>query len=92
MTAVVAPRPPDAIRTDRPVWWLVFRQELDDLWVGGKALNLLILFGVLMSITAFLLATNNELSLTPPRMMIVITIQSAITFGEIGRASCRERV
>jgi ABC-2 type transport system permease protein len=65
----------------RPVWWLVFRQELDDLWVGGKALNLLILFAVLMSITAFLLATNNELSLTPPRLMIVITIQSAITFG-----------
>jgi ABC-2 type transport system permease protein len=34
-----------------------------------------------MSITAFLLATNSELSLTPPRLMIVTTIQSAITFG-----------
>lgn len=71
----------DARGSDRPVWWLVFRQELADLWVGGKALNLLILFGVLMSITAFLLATNSELSLTPPRMMIVVMIQSAITFG-----------
>jgi ABC-2 type transport system permease protein len=67
--------------SDRPVWWLVFRQELDDLWIGGKALNLLILFAVLMSVTAFLLATNSELSLTPPRLMIVTTIQSAITFG-----------
>ena len=67
--------------SDRSVWCLVFRQELADLWVGGKALNLLILFGVLMSITAFLLATNSELSLTPPRMMIVVMIQSAITFG-----------
>jgi ABC-2 type transport system permease protein len=70
-----------AARSDRPVWWLVFRQELDDLWIGGKALNLLILFAVLMSITAYLLATNSELSLTPPRLMIVTTIQSAITFG-----------
>jgi ABC-type Na+ efflux pump permease subunit len=70
-----------AARADRPVWWLVFRQELADLWVGGKALNLLILFGVLMSVTAFLLATNSELSLTPPRMMIVVMVQSAITFG-----------
>ena len=70
-----------AVRADRPVWWLVFRQELADLWVGGKALNLLILFGVLMSVTAFLLATNSELSLTPPRMMIVVMVQSAITFG-----------
>jgi ABC-2 type transport system permease protein len=68
-------------RSDRPVWWLVFRQELDDLWVGGKALNLLILYGILMSITAFLLATNSELSLTPPRLMIVVMIHSAITFG-----------
>jgi ABC-2 type transport system permease protein len=81
MTAAVAARPSDTIRREGRVWWLVFRQELDDLWVGGKALNLLILFVVLMSITAFLLATNNELSLTPPRLMIVITIQSAITFG-----------
>lgn len=64
-----------------PVWWLIFRRELAELWIGGKALNLLILFSVLMSITAFLLATNNELSLTPPRMMIVVTLQSAISFG-----------
>ena len=80
MTAT-ASSPAAATRSDRPVWWLVFRQELDDLWVGGKALNLLILFGILMSITAFLLATNSELSLTPPRMMIVVMVQSAITFG-----------
>ena len=80
MTAT-ASSPVAAARSDRPVWWLVFRQELDDLWVGGKALNLLILFGILMSITAFLLATNSELSLTPPRMMIVVMVQSAITFG-----------
>ncbi len=80
MTAT-ASSPATATRSDRPVWWLVFRQELDDLWVGGKALNLLILFGILMSITAFLLATNSELSLTPPRMMIVVMVQSAITFG-----------
>jgi ABC-2 type transport system permease protein len=67
--------------SSRPVWWLVFRRELADLWIGGKALNLLILFSVLMSITAFLLATNSELSLTPPRMMIVVTLQGAISFG-----------
>lgn len=68
--------------TQRPrVWWLQFRQELDELWIGGKALNLLILYCVLMSITAFLLATNSELSLTPPRTMIVVVVQSAISFG-----------
>ena len=83
MTAAAAPvdRPAAADRPDRPVWWLVFRQELEELWVGGKALNLLILFGILISITGFLLATNNELSLTPPRSMIVVMIHTAMTFG-----------
>jgi ABC-2 type transport system permease protein len=41
----------------------------------------LILFGILISITGFLLATNNELSLTPPRSMIVVMIHTAMTFG-----------
>lgn len=68
-------------RPSRSVWWLVFRGEIEELWVAGKALNLLILFTCLMSLTAFLLATNSELSLTPPRLMIVTTIQAAITFG-----------
>jgi ABC-2 type transport system permease protein len=83
MTAAAArvDRPTAADRPDRPVWWLVFRQELEELWVGGKALNLLILFGILISITGFLLATNNELSLTPPRSMIVVMIHTAMTFG-----------
>lgn len=83
MTAATAPveRPAVSEGSDRPVWWLVFRQELEELWVGGKALNLLILFGILISITGFLLATNNELSLTPPRTMIVVMIHTAMTFG-----------
>ncbi len=74
-------RNPGAPRAGSPAWWLVFRREVADLWIGGKALNLLLLFSVLMSITAFLLATNSELSLTPPRLMIVVTFQAAISFG-----------
>ena len=68
-------------RPSRSVWWLVLRGEIEELWIAGKALNLLILFACLMSLTAFLLATNSELSLTPPRLMIVTTLQAAITFG-----------
>jgi ABC-2 type transport system permease protein len=64
-----------------PVWWLVFKRELSELWIGGRALNLLILFSVLMSMTAFLLATNNELSLTPPKLTVVVTLQATMTFG-----------
>ena len=68
-------------RAARPGWWLVFRRELAELWTGGRALALLLLFSALMSVTAFLLATNTELSLTPPRLAMVVALQSAITFG-----------
>ena len=64
-----------------PVWWLMFKQEFSELWLGGKALNLLIMFSVLVSITSFLLATNSELNLTPPPQMEFITLQAIITFG-----------
>ena len=64
-----------------PVWWLVFKQELIELWVGGRVLNFLILFSVLMSITAFLLATNNELSLLPLKQTVFVALTAAITFG-----------
>ena len=65
----------------RWAWWVVFRRELADLWIGGRALNLLLLFAILMSGTAFLLATNSELSLTPPRLMMVVTLQATTSFG-----------
>jgi ABC-type Na+ efflux pump permease subunit len=63
------------------VWWLVFKQEVTELWLGGRVLNLLILFSVLMSVTAFLLATNNEIRLAPLTVTVNVALASAITFG-----------
>ena len=70
-----------APRSARPVWWLVLKQEMVELWVGGRVLNLLVLFGVLMSITTYLLATNNEIGLIPPDQTVVVGLTAAITFG-----------
>ena len=42
------------------------KQELLELWAGGRVLNFLVLFTLLMSLTAFLLATNTELHLLEP--------------------------
>jgi ABC-2 type transport system permease protein len=64
-----------------PVWWLVLKQELIELWAGGRVLNFLVVFTFLMSITAFLLATNNELNLLPLEQTVVVALISAITFG-----------
>ena len=57
--------PSEASGGKASVWQLVLKSELTELWLGGRVLNLLILFSILISITAYLLATNNELSLTP---------------------------
>jgi ABC-type Na+ efflux pump permease subunit len=64
-----------------PAWWLVCKQELSELWLGGRMLNLLILYSVLLSITAYLLATNNELNLAPVSIVEMIALQGTITFG-----------
>ena len=63
------------------VWWLVLKQELIELWLGQRVLNLLILFSVLMSITALLVATNNEVQLLPLSETVLVALTAAITFG-----------
>jgi len=70
----VGRRPPNA-------WLVVFRQETVELWVGGRAINLLILYSVLLGLMTFLLATNSELNLIPPKEMAFLTLQNAISFG-----------
>ncbi|HXV63748.1 MAG TPA: ABC transporter permease subunit [Vicinamibacteria bacterium] len=62
-------------------WWLVFRRELTELWVGGKALILIILFSVLLAVMSYVLASNHELDLIPPPEMVYLTLQTAIVVG-----------
>ncbi|MCU9847954.1 ABC transporter permease [Defluviimonas sp. WL0024] len=66
---------------DSSLGWTVFRHELTELWAGGHVLNLLILFSVLMSITAYLVATNNEIQLLPLNESVLVALLAAITFG-----------
>jgi ABC-2 type transport system permease protein len=65
-------------RVATPGWWLVASQELHDLWIGGRAIIFLILFSVLLGVMSFLLATNSELSLIPPKEMVFLTLQVAL--------------
>lgn len=64
-----------------PVWWLMFKREMSELWLGGRGFNLLILFCLLMSLTTWLLATNSELNLTPREEIQFIALQAIMTFG-----------
>ncbi|MGH2540670.1 MAG: hypothetical protein ACRDGK_09130, partial [Actinomycetota bacterium] len=68
-------------RSTRGAWLTVFKQEVVELWVGGRAINLLILYSCLLGLMTFLLATNSELSLIPPKEMVFLTLLNTISFG-----------
>ena len=65
----------------RPAWRVILSWELKELWIGGKALILIILFSILLSIMSWLLATNSELNLIPPKEMLFLTLQASIAVG-----------
>jgi hypothetical protein len=64
-----------------PAWWLVFTSELRELWMGGKAPVLLLIFSVLLGIMTWVMASNSELSLIPPQEMVYETTKAAIAVG-----------
>ena len=53
-----------------PAWWLVLIRELTDLWIGGKALVLVFIYTVFLSVVTYVIASNSELSLIPPKEMV----------------------
>uniref|UniRef100_A0A7C3ARY2 ABC transporter permease n=2 Tax=Thermorudis TaxID=1649508 RepID=A0A7C3ARY2_9BACT len=62
-------------------WRLVLARELADLWLGGKALVLLTLFSILLGVTAYLMATNNELRLIPIKEIAYLMLKLTVAFG-----------
>ena len=64
-----------------PGWWVVAKKELAELWLGGRAMILMIFFSVLLGIVSFMLATNTEMKLLPPLEMLFMTIQNTIAVG-----------
>jgi len=61
-----------------PAWWLVFLRELTDLWVGGKALVLMFIYTVFLGVLTYVIASNSELSLIPPKEMVYETIKNVM--------------
>lgn len=51
------------------------------MWGGRRVLRFLVIYTILMSVTAYLLATNNELHLVTLKQTVVVAVTSAITFG-----------
>jgi ABC-2 type transport system permease protein len=82
--AVRALEAPRAARTGRtPAWVVVTGQELRDLWLAGRGLPLAIAFSCLVSIIAYLVATNRALNFLEQREAVNLTLQVAIAVGAL---------
>jgi ABC-2 type transport system permease protein len=65
----------------RSTWSLILTRELFELWVGGKAIVLVIIYSVLLGMTAFVTSNNSELELIPPKELVFMTLNTAIAIG-----------
>ena len=64
-----------------PTWWIVFLKEVQDLWVGGRALTLLFVFSIIVGAETWVFASNSELSLMPPKEMVFETVSAALSIS-----------
>jgi ABC-2 type transport system permease protein len=66
-----------------PTWPVVTRQELRDLWVGGRGLVLTLGFSVLIGLIAYLSATNQAINFLEQREAVSLTLQVGIAVGSL---------
>ena len=72
-----------APRSRAPGWAVVLGQELRDLWIGGRGLLLSLAFSLLLSVMAYLVATNRALNFLEQREAVNLTLQVAIAVGAL---------
>ena len=61
-----------------PAWWLVCQRELHELWVGGKALRLLLVYTVIVGGVSFVSVQNSLQDPTPPKELVWSTLQICV--------------
>jgi ABC-2 type transport system permease protein len=79
----MAPATAIARPTAGRAWIVVLQQELRDLWVGGRGLVLSLGFSILLSVVAYLVATNQALNFLEHRETVNLTLQVAIAVGAL---------
>src|SRR3989442_10169662 len=69
--------------TPTRLWGIVGEWELRDLWLSGRGLALSLAFSLLVSVIAYLVATNKELNFLEQREAVNLTLQVAIAVGAL---------
>jgi ABC-2 type transport system permease protein len=66
-----------------PAWLVVTGQELRDLWLAGRALAMMVAFSLLLSVTTYLVATNQALNFLEQREAVNLTLQIGVAVGAL---------
>jgi ABC-2 type transport system permease protein len=75
-------RPP--VQAEHPrIWAVVLQREVRDLWTGGRALVMCFAFSLLLSVIAYLVATNTDLNFLEQRESVSLTLQVATAVGAL---------
>lgn len=61
-----------------PAWWLMFLRELTDLWIGGKALYLILAYSLFLGFQSYAQVKTSETSFVPPKEMVFAALQAVI--------------
>jgi ABC-2 type transport system permease protein len=62
-------------------WSVVARQEIRDLWIGGRGAVLMTAYAVLLSAISYLAATNQQLNFLERREAVNLVVQVALATG-----------
>jgi ABC-type Na+ efflux pump permease subunit len=62
-------------------WWLMFVRELADLWIGGKALYLILAYSIFLGFQAYAQVKTSETDLISPQEMVFTSLQVVFYVG-----------
>jgi ABC-2 type transport system permease protein len=74
---------PAASRRATPAWLVMTQRELQDLWLAGRGLPLMLAYTALLSVTTYLVASNQELNFLEQREAVSLTLQVAVAVGSL---------
>jgi ABC-2 type transport system permease protein len=64
-----------------PGWWVVLGQELRDVWLGGRGPALIFALSLVLSVVAYLVATNTALNFLEQREAVGLIVQVSVAMG-----------
>jgi ABC-2 type transport system permease protein len=64
-----------------PGWWVVLAQELRDVWLGGRGPALVFALSLVLSVVAYLVATNTALNFLEQREAVGLIVQVSVAMG-----------